>query len=137
MGSPSGTKSIRLRETEEHNREKLHHSLDLTAGSNISQKIVLITSAALYNIDRARLDSCGITGKKIYCRLAFWSSLHYIPFIFRSPPITRNTRVFTRTSSTTCARRMLVKLGYPTRRERRAGKFTLKSQTRRLLMSLP
>ena len=65
MGSPSGTKSIRLRETEEHNREKLHHSLDLTAGSNISQEIVLITSAALYNIDRARLDNCGIAGKKI------------------------------------------------------------------------
>ena len=58
MGSPSGTKSIRLRgkSRPEHNKEKLHHSLDLTAGSNISAEIVLIISAALCNIDRARLD---------------------------------------------------------------------------------
>ena len=63
MGSPSGTKSIRLREAEpEHNREKLQHSLDLTAGGNISLEIVLITRAALYNIDRARLD---IADKKL------------------------------------------------------------------------
>ena len=38
--------------------------LDIQA-VNISQEIVLITSAALYDIDRARLDNCGIAGKKI------------------------------------------------------------------------
>ena len=43
----------------------------MTAGSHISPETVLITSAALYNIDRARLFQCGIAEKKI---IADWPS---------------------------------------------------------------